>query len=373
MKLRSVREADVVGNTVVLRTSLNVPVGEDGAPLDPFRLKKALPTIEYLSERNAKTIILGHLGRDGVSLQGVAHSLQGLTSVPIRFFTGALSEAATEASKMAPGECMILENIRREAGEEENSPVLSQQLAALGKLYVNDAFADSHRTHASIVGIAGLLPSYAGLLMEEEVSHLSKALQPPPSARAYVGGAKFKTKEPLIMKLLDLYERVHVVGAIADDFLVARGHGVGRSLVSEIPIPRALASDSRIVVEEDVTVVKDGVARVCGIDDIAADEIIMDAGPATAKRWSEEIAESPFVLWNGTLGVYEKGFIGPTEALGRAIVSAKVPAVIGGGDTLAALSGISFEGSRAFLSTGGGAMLQFLANGTLPGIEPLRA
>ncbi len=366
-----IKDIEVHGKHVLLRTGLNVPIDASGAVGDVFRLTRALATIEYLSGCGARTIIIGHLGRGGDSLRPVYEKLVSLTKVPIRFFDGGLEAARSEAEKLHDGECLVLENIRRSDGEEKNDPALARSLADLGDLYVNDAFADSHRAHASIVGVAALLPSYAGLLMEEEVSQLSGALTPPSGSVAIVGGAKFETKQPLIEKLLGLYGEVCVGGAIANDFLKARGLNVGTSLVSGALPSVALANDPRVLVQTDVIVRGEGGVRTCSVDDIHSDEAVVDAGPQTTEAWRAMIEQAPLVLWNGPLGVYEDGFTAGTDALAEAIDAHARRAIVGGGDTLAAIEKYSFDPSCVFLSTGGGAMLEFLTAGTLPGIEAL--
>ncbi len=369
--MRSIKDIEVHGKRVLLRTGLNVPVDASGAVGDVFRLTRALMTIEYLSGRGARTVVIGHLGRSGDSLRPVYEKLASLTKTSIRFFDGAFDAARAEAEKLHDGECLMLENVRRDDGEEKNDLTFACTLADLGDLYVNDAFADSHRVHASIVGVATLLPSYAGLLMEEEVSQLSGALTPPSGSIAIVGGAKFETKQPLIEKLLGLYGKVCVGGAIANDFLKARGLNVGASLISDILPPSELVHDPRVLVQSDVVVRSESGARTCDAADIGGKEAIVDAGPETTEAWGSLIAQAPLVLWNGPLGVYEENFTAGTDALAQAIDTSARRAIVGGGDTLAAIEKFSFDSSQVFLSTGGGAMLEFLSTGTLPGIEAL--
>lgn len=370
----SVRAAEVSGKRVLLRTSLNVPLTENGSVADASRLKAALPTIEYLCEHEAKVVVIGHLGRKGDSLKRVAEALAALAKPKVSFFGGSLEEAKRAIEALPAGECLVLENVRRFPGETKNDPALAQELAALGDLFVNDAFADSHREHASIVGVAKLLPSFAGLLMKEEMEKLSEALMPAKKAIAIIGGAKFETKEPLIQRLISLYEKVLLGGALANDVLKARGAPVGASLVSEEGVPVELAEDTKLAVPIDAVITEKGfhTERQSFVNDVRATELIADVGPRTVEAWSKDIAEADFVLWNGPMGIYEEGYTGGTDALAQALASSKARAAIGGGDTVAALAQFSFDPKRIFVSTGGGAMLQYLVTGTLPGIDALR-
>jgi len=363
--------ASVEGKRVLLRTSLNVPLSPSGKVVDMFRLKAAIPTIEWLSQQGARTIVIAHLGEGGASLKGVVETLATLTKTPIRFFGGTLEQTKTEEVKQ--GECIVLENIRNYEGEKINDPVFSKTLSELADLYVDDAFADAHRAHASIVGVPTFLPSYAGLLMMQEIEHLTPALTPPPHAVAIVGGAKFETKEPLITTLLSQYETLLLGGALANDVLKARGLPIGVSSISNSSIPVSITGNDRVLVPTDGVLVDElhHRHRKGGIHDVRKDEKIIDIGPNTANAWKEIIFHSPFVIWNGPMGVYEQGFIAGTDALAEAIANSHATAVVGGGDTLAALQKFSFDTKKVFLSTGGGAMLQFLSSGTLFGIEAL--
>jgi phosphoglycerate kinase len=217
------------------------------------------------------------------------------------------------------------------------------------------------------------LPSYAGFLIEKEIEHLSQALRPPEGSVAVIGGAKFETKLPLLTKLLSLYGTVLLGGALGNDMLKARGMPFGASLISTAPVPLEIAGDERIRMMADAVVLgSDGKGREALVNDIRADEKIVDIGPATALAWSELVGAAPFVLWNGPMGVYEEGYTKGTDTLAKTLVERRIPAVIGGGDTEAALRKFSFDPARVFVSTGGGAMLEFLASGTLPGLEPLK-
>lgn len=366
-KLKSVQGAEVAGKRVLLRMSLNVPL-KDGKVENDFRLKQSLPTLKFLLERGAGVVVVGYLGREGASVEPVVAALAALLpGTKVRF------SPTLEVGEVPGGECVVLENIRREAGEEQNDPALAQKLANLADLFVNDAFAEAHRAYASNVGVAKLLPAYAGLCMEQEVAKLSEALTPPPGSLAIIGGAKFETKQPLIEKLLSLYGEVLLGGALGNDVLKARGLPVGASLVSDLPVPVALAAEPRLLVAEDavVGVGENNAERDLLINDIRKEERIIDIGHKTAALWSEKVLHAPFVLWNGPMGVYEQGYTRGTEALADALSRGSGKAVVGGGDTAAALEQFTFDPARVFVSTGGGAMLEYLAKGTLPALEVL--
>ena len=357
-EVKSVKDADVAGKRVLVRVDFNVPL-KNGAVQSDLRIRAALPTLELLHKNGAaKIILLAHLGRpdgkvvDALKLAPVEERTRTLTEVPFEMH----------------------ENLRFDPREEANDPGFAAELAALGDIFVNEAFADSHREHASIVGIPKLLPGYAGLRFEEEVGRLSLALTPPQGALAIVGGVKFETKEPIIKKLLGLYAEVLLGGALANDVIKARGLPFGGSLVSDIPVSETIASNERLLVPTDAIFAESGsnAERSGLVVDIRANESIIDIGPATAKRWADKISQVPFVLWNGPMGIYEQGYCDGTDALAAALTASGVPAVVGGGDTAAAVEKFKFDPQKVFVSTGGGAMLDFLVDGTLPAIEALK-
>lgn len=357
-EVKSIREADIRGKRVLMRVDFNVPI-KDGKVLDDMRLRTVIPTLVLLHDKGATSItLITHLGRpegkvvEELRVASIETRLRELTTVPFE----------------------LRENLRFDLREEANNEAFAKELAMLGDVFVNDAFAVSHRATSSIMGIAKILPAYAGLLMEKEIEHLSKALMPPQGSLAIVGGAKFETKQPLIEKLLSLYDTLLLGGALGNDVLKARGSPVGTSLTSALPVPISVAGNNRLWVATDAAVVNSEtqMGRSALINDIRAAESIFDIGPMTAEVWSKEIAKAPFVLWNGPMGVYEKGFVEGTDALAQAVVDSGISAVIGGGDTAAAIQKFSFDPNKVFISTGGGAMLEFLANGTLPSIEALK-
>jgi len=358
MEVRSVREADVKGKRVLVRADFNVPL-KGGAVVNDVRIKAVVPTLEFLHTAGASQIILLiHLGRPGGKV------VEDLRVAPV--------EARLRELTKAPFE--LRENLRFDQREEASDEGFAKELAGLGDIFVNDAFADLHRPHTSIVGIPKFLPSYAGLLVEREVEMLTKALTPPAGALAILGGAKFETKIPLITELLKHYPRVLLGGALGNDVIKARGLNTGSSIVSTTPVPVELATEERLLVPVDA-VVRDAnlnAERTALIHDLRAVEGVVDLGPATTTLWQEEVKSASFVLWNGPLGIYEDGYKRGTEAVAETLVKANVPAMVGGGDTTAAIAHFSFDPAKVFLSTGGGAMLEFLAKGTLVGLEPLK-
>ncbi len=362
---------------VLVRAALNVPVA-DGKVVNTFRLRAALPTIEYLRTRGAKIILIGHLGDVGTETlrpvyEAMKEFIPRISFCPVA--TGAEARAAVRA--LSPGEVLMLENLRRYTGEKDNDPTFASELASLADLFVQDSFDVCHRTHASVVGIPALLTSYAGLQLEIEVRELGKALAPEHPALAIIGGAKFSTKEPVLKKLLALYDQVFVGGALANDFMKAKGQPVGTSLVSgaDQEALAALMQNPKLELPEDYVVAPMGSERsdghLTGITVVAPDEAILDDGPKTIEHLTARVQAAKVVLWNGPLGNYEKGFVEGTEALARAISSSGAHSIVGGGDTIAAIEKLGVSDKISFISTGGGAMLDFLAEGTLPGIKAL--
>jgi phosphoglycerate kinase len=365
-EVKSVRDADVAGKRVLVAVDFNVPL-KDGAIVDDTRIRAVLPTLQLLRGKGAKVVIMSHLGRPE------GKEVESLRVAPI---ARRLGELMHEPVTVAPQESdfMMLENLRFDPREEQGSMELAQELATFGDIYVNDAFSNSHRAHASVVGVPQLLPSFAGIRLMEEMEHLNEALTPPPGAVAIIGGAKFETKQPLIEKLLPHYARVLLGGALGNDVIKARGLPVGASLVSSTPASLAIASNDKLAVAADAVMEKEAnkEARTGLVVDVRADERIVDVGPVTAAAWAQVVEDAPFVLWNGPLGIYEQGYTDASDLLARALAKSQGKAVVGGGDTEAALNKYSFDPMRVYLSTGGGAMLQFLTAGTLPGIEALK-
>jgi len=358
-KMRSVSDIKVFESIPILvRASLNVPV-EDGEVMNDYRLRRALPTIRFLSERGARVVLISHLGEHGTeTLAPAAKALGGLIS-GVSFFPETIGARARGAIRdLSPRNILVLENLRRNKGEQENDRAFSRELAALGDIFVEDSFDTCHRAHASIVGVPELLPAYAGLLLQDEVKELSEVLVPKHPALAVIGGAKFTTKEAALKKLLAVYDHVFVGGAIANDFLKASGQEVGKSLVSgadESALKKLLA-DPKLVLP---------------VDFVIENEVILDHGQGTSALLADFAKKAKTILWNGPLGNYENGFVDATNAFARTVADSSAYSVVGGGDTITSIENLGILPQFSFVSTGGGAMLDFLALGTLPGIEAL--
>jgi phosphoglycerate kinase len=360
---------DVRGRYVIVRAGLNVPVA-DGKVTNQFRIVRALPTLNKLRQAGARIILMGHLGRNPEdSLYPVYEVLQ--THVPVRWAGALTGDAVTEArASLEDGEVLLLENVRQHPGETENDPALADALASLGEYFVNDAFADSHRMHASIAGIASRLPTYFGLNFMHEYDELTKAREPEDPALFLLGGAKFETKLPLVELFLPHYEHVFIGGALANDIFKARGYEIGTSLVSDIDLTGSpLLTNEKILVPVDVEVEGPQGRRTCPSDAVAPDERILDAGPATVELLARHVTSAKTILWNGPLGNFEAGFDAQTKALAKVIADAPGYAIIGGGDTIAAIEALGCQECFTFMSTAGGAMLTFLETGTLAGID----
>lgn len=376
--MRSIRYIPHIENIPVLvRAALNVPV-EQGKVTSTFRLRKALPTIKYLQAGGARLILIGHIGDKGTeTLMPVYEALKRY--IPgIRFCASTIGpEARAAVRDLPPGGVLMLENLRRHKGEVENDTEFALELAELADIFVQDSFDVCHRAHASVVGVPEHLAPYVGLLVEEEVRELTKALRPKRPSLAIIGGAKFSTKQPILEKLIDCYDRVFVGGALANDFMVEAGYGVGTSLVSKDSDKEALRSllkNPRLMLPVDEVVAPLGShvdGEVVSLENVPQNKAILDDGPQTIAALYELTSRANTILWNGPLGNYENGFEEGTEALARIVAASKAYTVIGGGDTVAAVEKLDISEQFSFISTGGGAMLDFMAKGTLPGLEAL--
>lgn len=362
---------------MLVRAALNAEV-EKGIVTEDYRLRAALPTIEYLAKRHARVVLLGHISGKGTeSLRPMQEAMKKW--IPsIAFCPTTVGEEARAAIRaLSPGSVLMLENLRRDVREEKNDTEFARELAALGDVFVEDAFDVCHRSHASVVGIPKFLPSYAGLLVGQEVGELTKALAPASPSLAIIGGAKFSTKEPVLEKLIKTYDQVFIGGALANDFIQASGKPVGTSLVSGADLEKlkALLKTGKVLLPADYVVAPKGKTRnegrVCEPDEVLPEEAILDNGPASIALLNERIQNAKTVLWNGPLGNYENGFVEGTEALAVIVARAKAYSILGGGDTVAAIEKTGVEKHIDFVSTGGGAMLEFLASGTLPGLKAL--
>lgn len=364
---------DVQGKRVLVRSELNAPI-ENGQVADTYRIEQAVPTLRLLSERGARVIVIAHLGRNpSDSLAPVYKELVSLLPATT-FVPDLIGERAKEAVLgMQDGDVLLLENVRSNAGEKENSEEFAKALAQLADYYVDDAFGNTHRNHASMTGVPKYIPGYAGLLLGREVSELSKSLAPENPSLCILGGAKFETKEPLLEAILPRYTKVYIGGALANDFLKANGYEVGVSLVSDVPdSSRKLFNHEHIVLPKDVVVEGPGGIQVKAVGDIGKQDKIVDIGPQSIAELGVYITESRHILWNGPLGFYEGGFSKSTEEVAQSIATAEGHSIIGGGDTVAVIRDLSIEDKFDFISTGGGAMLDYLVDGILPGVEALK-
>lgn len=364
---------DLRGKRVLVRASLNVPI-QGGVVTNPFRLLRALETIEALALRGARVVVLGHIGRAVTdSLWPVFKEAGRRTTFPIFFSEDIVGARAKSASNtLKDGQVLFVENVRRDAREVSCDPSFARELAELGDVFVNDAFADSHRAHASIVGIPKYLQSFAGPRFLEEYRGIQEALEPKSPSLAIVGGAKFITKEPLLRALLSKYDRVFVGGALANDFFKAKGFPVGRSLVAPHSSAREILKNSKISIPSDVVVQTPTGKKVKPVTAIDDEDIIYDVGPASIEALAPHIARARSVLWNGPLGNFELSFFEGTESVARLIANSTARSIVGGGDTIAAIERLRLNEKFSFVSTAGGAMLQYIAEGTLPGIEALK-
>jgi len=360
------------GVRILVRVDFNAPI-KNGVVVEDYRIRSAFPTIDFLKEKGAKVILIAHLeSNDGANntLEPVANQMNKLGEKVV-FIKNWKKASTIIDSEMKAGDCVLLENLRDFAGEKANDKKFAKELASLADIYVNDAFSVSHREHASVVGVPEYLPSYAGFQLEKEVANLSKAFNPAHPFLFILGGAKFETKLPLLEKFLNLADSIFLGGALATDIMKEKGYEVGASLVSKGGIDLSgFAKNPKLLLPVDITTQDKEVKLV---DGLGKDDSNMDAGPETILMLEKKIKEAKFILWNGPLGVYEKGFKEPTLRLAKLIAEASSHAetIVGGGDTLAAIAENNDQDKFSFVSTGGGAMLDFLANETLPGIEAL--
>jgi len=372
---------------VLVRVDFNVPI-EDGRIVDDTRIREALPTIQYLVERSARVILITHLGRpdgqvdDAYRTTPLAERLGELMGRPVRHLEDCVSpsvEAAVRA--MRDGEVVMLENVRFNPGETKNDPAFARQLAALGELYVNDAFGTAHRAHASTVGIAQYLPAVAGLLMEREIITLGRIMTDPPHPLvAIIGGSKISTKIGVLRSLLGRVDRLCIGGAMACTFLKAKGLEMGRSLVEDdqLEVARSLlSSGATLVLPLDAIVAPEArpgvLVKTVPVDAVPAEMKVLDVGPMTVERFLQTCDGAAAVVWNGPLGVYEvPPFDHGTDALAKGLAGSDAQTIIGGGDLVAALQKQHLAERMSFVSTGGGATLEFLEGKVLPGIAVLR-
>ncbi len=370
-----------------MREDLNVPMSK-GHITDDARIRAAIPTLQHLAQRGAIVIVMSHLGRPkGVepelSLRPVGMHLAKLLDQEVHFAEDCAGEPArTAVGKLQNGQVLLLENVRFHPEEEANDPDFAHRLASLGELYVNDAFAASHRAHASVVGVAAYLPAFAGELMEAELTALHQALDNPRHPMlAVVGGAKVSTKVGVLMNLIKKVDALIVGGAMANTFFKARGFPTGSSLVedSALDVARevAEASGRKLLLPVDLVCARRMEAgqplRIMNADAVEPGWMALDIGPKSVALFSTRIHGAGAVVWNGPMGVAEiPDFSGGTKAIGEAIATCGGYTLVGGGDTVAAIDSLGLSGRFSHVSTGGGATLEYLEGKTLPGIAILK-
>jgi phosphoglycerate kinase len=397
MTFKTLDDADLAGKRALVRVDFNVPM-QDGAVSDDTRLRAALPTIEKLRKGGAKTILLAHFDRPKgrrvpeMSLKPVVGPLSKLVGATVAFADDCVGDDAARAiGAMQDGDVLLLENVRYHAGEEKNDAGFAKALAANGDLYVNDAFSAAHRAHASTEGLARLLPAYAGEQMRKELDALDAALgNPQRPVLGIVGGAKVSTKLDLLNNLVGKLDFLAIGGGMANTFRFAQGYEIGGSLCEkdmadtarEI-LDKAKAAGCHVILPTDVVVAKDlgpnaphRVAHLEGPDGVAADEKIFDIGPNTLKQVVDAMSEAKTLIWNGPFGVFEvepfdKATVESAKEAARLAEAGKLVAVAGGGDTVAALNAAGVAQDFTFVSTAGGAFLEWMEGKELPGVAAL--
>lgn len=390
MNKKTLKDVDLTGKRVLVRVDFNVPL-EEGRITDDTRIRAALPTIKYLQEQQAKIILVSHLGRPKgqvnpkYSLAPVAQALEELLGQPVIFSQKVTGAAVEEkARNLQPGQVMLLENVRFLPGEEKNDPQVAKELASLAEIFVNDAFGTAHRAHASTAGVADYLPAVAGMLLEKEIQVMGDALADPKRPFiAILGGAKVSDKIGVIKNLLTKVDHLIIGGGMANTFLKAQGYNVGKSLLEEdkVSLAQELLSEAQakgvaVHLPEDVVVApsleQPDARQEVAVDAVAEDRMILDIGPATARRFQEIIQTARTVVWNGPMGVFEvDAFAKGTEAVAKAMAQVDGVTIIGGGDSVAAVEKVGVGDKMTHISTGGGASLEFLEGKELPGVAAL--
>ncbi|MGQ9879699.1 MAG: phosphoglycerate kinase [Armatimonadota bacterium] len=396
MNKKTIEDIEVKGKRVLVRVDFNVPQDETGRITDDRRIRAALPTIQYLTNHGAKTILVSHLGRpkgkpedrERFTLKPVAERLSELLGKPVPLAPDCVGQEVQKmVQAMGEGDILLLENVRFHPEEEKNDPEFAKQLAELAEEYVNDAFGTAHRAHASTEGVTKYLPGAAGYLMQKEIEYLGGALANPKRPFiAVLGGAKVKDKIPVIENLVSKVDRLIIGGGMAYTFLKAQGKEIGRSLLDAESIDfcremLAKAGD-KILLPVDV-VVADGnpfekgadavQTQVVSVDAIPPDWQGVDIGPETQKRFAEAVKGAEMVVWNGPMGIFEfDRFAVGTRAMAQALADSGAVTIVGGGDSAAAVEQLGFAEKMTHISTGGGASLEFLEGKVLPGVAALQ-
>jgi phosphoglycerate kinase len=388
--LDDLKGEDVKGKRVLVRADLNVPM-KDGRVTDALRLERQAPTITELAEKGARVIVLSHFDRPGgkvvpsMSLKPVAFPLAQVLGRLVAFAPDCIGEKAIAAvSAMKDGDVLLLENTRFHPEEERNDTAFAKALALLGDIYVNDAFSAAHRAHASTETLAHLLPAYAGRSMQSELEHLHRALDAPERPlMAVVGGAKISTKIDLLNNLINKVDVLVIVGAMANTFLTAEGYQVGKSLaeLDQRDTARAIMRES-VMLPRDVVVAEElkpnTHSRIVAINDVTPQDMILDVGPRTIEAFAKRLRTMKTLVWNGPFGAFEtppfdRGTVAAAKAVADLTREGKLLSVAGGGDTVAALAHAGVSGDFSYVSTAGGAFLEWLEGRTLPGVAALGA
>jgi phosphoglycerate kinase len=394
MRFRTLDAADVKGRRVLVRVDFNVPM-QNGEVADVSRIERNTPTITEIADRGGKVILLSHYGRPkgrdpNESLKPVVAAVARILHRPIAFADDCVGEAAEKAvAALKPGDILCMENTRFHKGEEKNDSAFAAGLARLGDIYVDDAFSVAHRAHASVEAIAHLLPAYAGRAMQEELEALEKALHAPQRpVSAIVGGAKVSTKLDLLGNLLTHVDTLIIGGGMANTFLAAQGKAVGKSLceadlikTARDILAAAKSQNREIVLPVDVVVAQKFAAhaasRVVAVDDVGVSDMILDIGPRTVEHVISVLARTKTLVWNGPFGAFEmepfdNGTVEVAETAAELTATGKLVSIAGGGDTMAALNVAGVTGGFTYVSTAGGAFLEWLEGKVLPGVEVLK-
>lgn len=391
MNKQIITDVDVRGKRVLMRADFNVPVNEQGEITDDKRITAALPTIKYLVDHKAKVILMSHFGRpkgkpvDSMRLDPVAKRLSELLGQPVVKVDDCIGEVVEQAvANLNEGDVLLLENVRFYAEEEANDLEFAKKLAAVGDIYVNDAFGTAHRAHASTAGVAEYLPAVSGFLMEKELKFLGGAVNDPKRPFvAILGGAKVQDKIAVIEALLNKVDTLIIGGGMAYTFLKAKGYEIGKSLLDadRIDFCKKIMADAeakgvQLLLPVDVVVAAEFAAdaehKVVAADQIPADWEGLDIGPETVKLFSDAIAKAETVIWNGPMGVFEfPAFAKGTNAVAQALADSSAITIIGGGDSAAAVEQAGLAEKMTHVSTGGGASLEFLEGKELPGVAAL--
>lgn len=388
----TLRDIDVGGKKVLVRVDFNVPIDEKtGAITDDSRIRAALPTIHYLIDRKARVILLSHLGRPNgkvvneLRLTGVAQRLSQILGQQVGVATDCIGpEVEKSVAALQMGQVLLLENLRFHSDEETGTPAFAQALARLGDIFVNDAFGTSHRAHASIAGITHYLPAVAGFLLEKEVDTLGGILENPAHPfGGVVGGAKISDKVEMLENIMSKVDFLLIGGGMAATFLKAKSYQVGQSRIeadrletASMLMAKAASNKVRLLLPVDVvvadTITAEATCKVVPVDKISPQQRIVDIGAQTVKNFYEELRQCQTVFWNGPMGIYEiPQFAEGTRAIAKILAGLKATTIIGGGSTAEVISEMGLTDKVTFVSTGGGASLEFLGGQKLPGVEAL--